>query len=508
MSPIYHMVRTINRAILVTTLLISWKGLLFGQGEDLFDDSFLHEIHFYHMDTSLLDGSKIYQLADMSIDGNDVDSIGIKEKGNISGNVPHLKVPLKVKTNKYVAGRKYDGIKEFTLHNNYQDPTMLREKLTYEICAKLGLHALRTAFAKVYIDRAYWGLYTLVEGKDEMFKIRFGNRDADAIESLDFGNMCFISDHPDDYNIATTGYPYYKIENGDENTAFSNFAQMIDIANNTPDSDYIDKVSKYLNLEHFFRYQAANVYLMNFDSYIGFNGNQIYLHDTVSNIWEVIPWDFNGSMNLYDNGNGVQYASSYPLFPERIKGGCIAGKLLSIIQLKNYYLEAMCELVQEHADTADIFNRITILTDQIQNAVYSDSRKMYSNQEFDLTTEYGHFSLDYNEFEGLKTFFSDRYKLIKESLKNENFHCDQPGTFVVPEGTLSLTLYPCPSVGMLNIEPGKGIELISVRDIYGRQLIQLEKPSFPLDVSYLKAGTYLISVRTAEGTFNSEFILH
>ena len=85
----------------------------------------------------------------------------------------------------------YDGIKEFTLHMNFQDPTMLREKLTYDICEEMGLFSLRTAFAKVYINNVYWGLYTLVEGKDEMYKHQFGNRSSDAIESLDFGDMCY-----------------------------------------------------------------------------------------------------------------------------------------------------------------------------------------------------------------------------------------------------------------------------------------------------------------------------
>ena len=158
-------------------------GIAKGQGEDLYNDDILHEIRFTGFDTTRLDGSKKYQPVALSIDGTTIDSIGVKEKGNTSNGVPNLKVPLKIKTNKYVKGREYDGVREFTLHNNYQDPTMMREKITYEVCRDMGLLALRTAYARVYINDEYWGLYTVVEGKDELFEHRLGNDDADAIET-------------------------------------------------------------------------------------------------------------------------------------------------------------------------------------------------------------------------------------------------------------------------------------------------------------------------------------
>jgi len=86
------MINKVRIILLVTELLFGFIFIIYGQGEDLFDDKFLHEIHFNKIDTSLLDGTKIYQMVDMFIDGHYVDSIGIKEKVNISGNVPNLKL--------------------------------------------------------------------------------------------------------------------------------------------------------------------------------------------------------------------------------------------------------------------------------------------------------------------------------------------------------------------------------------------------------------------------------
>ena len=207
---------------------------------------------------------------------------------------------------------------------------------------------------RVYINDQYWGLYTVVEGKDEMFKHRFDHRDADAIESLDFGNMCFLGTDPDLYNEDKTGFPYYVLENGNEGTAFPLFADMIDKANNTSSDNYMDVVPNYLNLEDFIKYQAANVYLLNFDSYLKFYGNQIYMFDTTNQIWQVIPWDFNASLGLW----GDEAANNYPMIPPQISNGCIASKIKDVPELNLSYLDAMCELSQTICDTTAIFNRI------------------------------------------------------------------------------------------------------------------------------------------------------
>lgn len=483
----------IKSTIAALLLFIAYQPLI-GQGESLFDDSFLHEIHFEKMDTLLINGEKTYQMVNMSIDGSNVDSVGIKDKGNISNNVPNKKLPFKIKTNKYVSGKKYDGIKEFTLHNNFQDPSLLREKLTYDFCKHLGLISLRTAFAKVYINGSYWGLYTIVEGKDELFKQRFDHRDADAIESLDFGDMCYISNNPDDYNYDLSGSPYYVLENGEATTAFQRFAVMIDKANNTAAADYLSEVSTYLNLQDFFTYQAANVYLMNFDSYLGFKGNQIYMYDTTAMIWQVIPWDFNASLNLWDDGNGTQYANAYPLYPTIITDGCIAENINTVPELKNYYLSAMCDLVYEYADTTSINNRIDFLKSQIQDAVYADWRKVYSNQDFEETTGYGRFNIDANEFEGLKTFFSERYELIKQSLMDEGYSCTPTSVSNNIGHVADIEIFPNPNTGYLNIKGDGPIQKLTVYDMRGRKLRQFSQPDSPLEIKDLKAGMYLISV--------------
>ena len=73
--------------------------------------------------------------------------------------------------------------------------------------------------------------------KMKCIKQRFDQRDADAIESLDFGNMCYTTSNPDDYNYEVSKWPTYILANGNSNSAFQDFVAMLDAANNTQDAD-------------------------------------------------------------------------------------------------------------------------------------------------------------------------------------------------------------------------------------------------------------------------------
>lgn len=465
-------------------------------GDNLFDDSYLHEFRFELVDTNTLISTKDYQQVNMIVDGVVVESVGIKKKGNISQYSNPAKKAIKIKTNKYVNGKKYDGIKEFMLHMNYQDPTMLREKLTYDICSDMGLFSLRTAFAKVYIDDEYWGLYTLVEGKDEMYKQVFDNRDMDAIESLDFGEMCYVSDDPIEYDYwnNSSGLPYYQFENGDPETAWPRFATMMDKINNTADNQYMDTASTYLNLEHFFIYQAINVYLMNMDSYIQYRGNQIFVYDTISNIWQVTPWDFNASFGLW--GTDLYTCTSYEMIPEVISDGCVTARLNTFPVLKEYYLDAMCQLVNTIGDTTTYFSKIDGWKEQIQDAVYDDYRKHFTNEDFDKGLEYGYYQHFFQNQPALKTFLSARLAIVQEGLENEGYACSTVGVAKV-EKSRQLNLFPNPASSVINLDFEDDTfipESVKIMNTLGQLVLDQAWNGNHINIEHLQAGVYFLTL--------------
>jgi hypothetical protein len=408
------------KTTILLILFIAYCSNIFGQGLTLFNDNYLHEIHFNNVDTMTFINTENYQNVDMMVDGVTTTAVGLKQKGNISASHGNNKMPFKIKTNEYVNGQEYDGIREFTLNNSFQDPSMMREKMTYDLSGEMGLYHLRTAYAKVFIDNKYWGVYTIVEGKDEMFDHIFGNRNGDAIESTDFGNLCYEGANKLNYYNSTLGDYIYIVDNGSSNTAWSRFITMLEKANNTA-TNYVSTVESYLNIVDFTKYQAMNVYLLNFDSYIGYIGNQVYFYDGNTNIWQIIPWDFNASFGLW---NTLNYGPiSYPIMPVDIYNGCIASNINTNPTLENLYYSTMCDLTTTYMDTTVFNTRIDNWKSQIAAAVYADWRKDFTNSAFDNATDYGYYWHTGEQVPAMKTFVKARYETISAALQNINFNC-------------------------------------------------------------------------------------
>ncbi len=491
---------------LIITLILVCSSIeqLIAQGNSLFSDEVLHEIRFTNVDTSFFIQSKDYQMVTVSIDGTTISDIGFRKKGNISAFHPNNKVPFKIKTNRYVDGQLYDGIREFTLHNNFQDPSMLREKLTYDLLEDLDLYSLQTAFAKVYINEQCWGLYTLVEAKDELYRRAFGDDDGSVLESLDFGYMCYEGPNQQDYyNDLFEDYDYI-LDNGSEALAWEHFPSMLEVANNTPADQYVDVVSEQLNITDFTKYQAANVFLLNFDSYIAFLGNQLYYYEESTGIWQVIPWDFNASFGLWNTNQNNP--SDYPILPNSITNGCIGEHIPNVPELRAIYLNTLCDLVNTYSSPSALAERVEHWSDQIQEAVLTDSRKAFDNAIFETALGDTYFSLPWEgNVPGLAAFGADRAAKVQADLMDIGHECTITSTTNIPQEDLQISLYPNPSSDLLRITVNSAItiEHSQIFASNGQSMQQWDGHRTEVNISELKPGIYFMKFFTTSGEYST-----
>lgn len=97
--------------------------------------------------------------------------VGLRLKGGVGSFLPYgpnSKSGFKLKFGEFVAGQRFEGLKKLTLNNMRQDPTLLREALTYELFRYFGIPAPRTGFANVYVNGQLRGLYLLLEPYDDV----------------------------------------------------------------------------------------------------------------------------------------------------------------------------------------------------------------------------------------------------------------------------------------------------------------------------------------------------
>jgi len=123
-----------------------------------------------------------YVPADFWFDGELVPDVAIRPKGNSSLQQTYrLQSPrysFKIDFNLFNRARNFRGLKKVNLNNGWSDPTLIRERLGYELFAQMGVPAPRSSFVDLWVNDTHLGVYTMVEQVDSTFMSRhFSNAD-------------------------------------------------------------------------------------------------------------------------------------------------------------------------------------------------------------------------------------------------------------------------------------------------------------------------------------------
>lgn len=300
---------------LICCLLVLLPMLGLSQGEAVFNDDIVHEVRiefsspdFWNTLTNNYDNyypDVPYIMVNATIDGEQIDSIGVRLKGFSSYFTQSDKKSIKLDFNEYVKGKRYDGLKKLNLNNGEGDPAFQRDIIAYDLMRRSGVAAPRTSYSRVYLNDEYWGLYLMVEQVDKVFlSDNFGSNDGNLFKNMDFSDLSW-------FNSDTSYYQRIFDLKTDENPeAWESFVEFLDILNNTSDQEFKEKIDEVFDVELYLRVLMVDVALENWDSYIEHGRNfYIYEHPTTSQFsW--IPWDYNLSMG--GNFSGFDFGNNLP----------------------------------------------------------------------------------------------------------------------------------------------------------------------------------------------------
>lgn len=191
---------------------------------------------------------------------------------------------------------------ELNLNAECVDPTMMREKLSYDLMEDMGLLAPRARFIHLRLNNVYQGLYVDVEDPDKRFLAGRGVENGGAIYKPEW---CIMDVQGDGSPGAYVG-PFDKKTR--EAEPYDDLAQLIwDLNNVWPPGNCTAEFKAAFDEERFLQYMVANSLVSDGDQ-LGKN-YILYHEDVVANQWIVIPWD-------YDLSWGHHYTSEYGLFCE------------------------------------------------------------------------------------------------------------------------------------------------------------------------------------------------
>lgn len=112
-----------------------------------------------------------YVAANLYINEDYFDSVGVKYKGNSSFILSYKKtpkVPLSIDLNKFIKHQKKSEISKIRLSNCWTDPTYMKEVIASSIYDKY-LPTPRASFTNVFIDNQFIGLYNMNEHINKRF---------------------------------------------------------------------------------------------------------------------------------------------------------------------------------------------------------------------------------------------------------------------------------------------------------------------------------------------------
>ncbi len=479
------------------------------QSGSLYDDSRLCSVHITIPPDSLqliYDSvlSDHYYLAgfvfDDGVNKDTLENVGFRLRGNTSRY--SKKKSFKISFNTYVSGRKYQGVKKLNLNGQHNDPTMMREKLFYDLWKKAGMAERRTSFVKLFINGKYHGLYTNLEEMDKDWLGRvFPDKKGNLYKCTYPADLVYLGMNQNTYknleNSTASGGRVYELQTNEEEDDYARLVELIARLDKTPDTAFITHTGERLHLDQYLKALALDVATGNWDSY-SYNKNNYYLYDNPSTgKFEFISYDTDNTFGVdwfgidwgsRDCRNWINQGIKLPM----------AQKLMKITYSFDRYKAFLDTITRTVTHPDSVFPGIDRYKILIQEAAEADSFR---------TLDYGYTVADFNNSftqkvsdhtpYGLKPFLTRRHMMTMQQLK--------PYGTATSEDIPQWKIYPNPVGETLIISGMKKTHdkaEVFVMDLHGKIYISLGISSTGLvmiPVGGLLPGMYLLMITSGTG---------
>ena len=479
--------------IILALLFTFLKAQAQNEGDTLFNAAYIHDVHMTFNQVSYWDSLIATHTTDnyiegtVSIDGYVIGTCGVKTKGNSSFNNSSTKKSFKVDMNEFVSGQNFEGLKKINLNNGFKDPTFLREKLTLDFYQQHGMAAPRCTFARVYLNGIYWGLYSLVEEIDNktFLDSRFNSSAGNCFKGDPNGDLRWLGATPSLY------YPKYELVTNEFLNDWTDLVRLINTISNSG-SNFHDSLEAVFNTSSFISQWAMYNVFSNFDSYLGSGHNYYIYHNSITDKFEWMAWDVNESFGTFRQGlTATQILNmSYAYVPTQAGSRPLIQNMIADPVYNNALADTICNWIQYDFSNAALNRKIDSLANVVRTDVYADTRKFYSNQDFETNL-----TSDIVGVFGLKSFISARRNTLLTELSSR---CATPVSTL--DGRTNFILYPQPAQERVTIiYPLDKPTMLNVYNSIGSKLLEqlLVNESTEVDLSTLAAGIYFIEINNS-----------
>ena len=375
------------RIRLLLTICFTGSILL---GQELFDPYQVHtlEIEFFNPDYDqiLQDrweiDDKTYELATVIFNGDTLDSVGVRYKGNSTFYFAKLigspKFPLNIDFDLIYEDQDLLGYNKVKLSNSIFDATFVRESIGY-LTEGYYLPTSEVGYMNVFINGTLIGLYVSVESVNKPFLTKHFDNNEGAFFKCEpqfhFGEAYDTWPDLRWYGDDSTAYDY---QMSYELKSESGWADLLDLIYTL--NFEIDSIETILNVDRALWFFAASQVMPDLDAYNGFYIHNYYLYrNTTSGQFEVIPWDkdhtFGGAMinTIIDLGGNVSWIYNWdPFLFEDDDERPLFSQLIDVPLYKKIYTAHIRTIIDDIYDVDTIQEMAYGMQDTIETYAYAD----------------------------------------------------------------------------------------------------------------------------------------
>jgi spore coat protein H len=256
----------------------------------------------------------------------------------------------------------YRGAKEIHLNAEFKDPSIIRNKLSFDFFADIGVLSPQSQHIILSINGRKEGIYLELESVDDCFIKKRGLPEGAIFYAVDGdANFSLMSDL--DKEIKRSLDLGYEMKWGDEQDLFY-LQEMILKVNTIPRAEFEYEIQKYIHVQQYLYWLAGIICTQNYD---GFVHNYALYRNGETGLFEIIPWDYDATWGR--DINGKEMPEDYV----RIQGyNTLTARLLDVPAFRKKYQLILKEILEQKYTVENLQPKVEGLYKQIKPHVQKD----------------------------------------------------------------------------------------------------------------------------------------
>jgi spore coat protein H len=291
--------------------------------------------------------------------------------------------------------RTFFGVREIHLNAEYLDPSLMRNKLSFDFFRTLGALSPETKYICLKQNGQVMGIYLQLESVDDLFLCKRGLPKGPIFYgSNDDANFSLLE--PEKNQPKPTLDTGYKLKLG-ETTDLEYLRRFIYKINTVPRADFEKEILNLLDVEDYLRWLVGVICTQNFDGFI--HNYALYLNGETRG-FQIIPWDYDGTWGRDCKGQKME-ADYVP-----IRGyNTLTARLLDVPFFRKQYQRRLEEVLDTEFSVSILEPQITSLHRQLQPYIQEDPFRKNRVEEFEAEPTY------------ILQFIAERNHYLKEHLR-------------------------------------------------------------------------------------------